>query len=408
MNHNTIDESKVEKFYNEIIKEFNNYGDILGKIDDFRSFIRSPEEREDGHVISTKISNISIYFQKELFEKLFYSISDTLSFDSKKGELVIGDNLYIELYLPRLFYPSRNENTDAIYKEYDKVFIFVKGTGEIYYHSKVLPYFISTLKNRFFNKSILESKEFNFYDFFKPIEGLIIIDKDGISNEEIENLSKNLKFQIAKQYGLIPIEEDLLTSRFTLSIANGKIKTDVKSKTTPTIDYYLKGLRTTNVFYQFLNFYQVIEHYCVVYSLKYLTKKIEEGEPYQVYNEIKGNIKREEYVIYLAVSHLLQNQENKLKTELDKLNQDNSVQNLISKLNEISSKYSIKDFNNWQNNYSENLGRLIYKIRNEIVHAKRKKDILDDLVYEYSNIFQYIVEILKNISEKAIEEDLGL
>lgn len=403
--NNTIDTSKIDRFYNGIVREFDNHEDIFGKIDDFRSLIQSSEEREDGYVISTKISNLGIYFQKELFEKLFYSTYDVLNFDSNPGELVIGNDIYIELYLPDSFYSP--ENIDTIYKEYDKVFIFIKGRGETYYYSKVIPYFISTLKNRFVNKNILEEKEFNFYDFFRPIEGLVIIDKHDIPENKFKNLSKNLKFQITKRYGLIPIEEGQLTSKFNLSIKNSEIK-NVTSKTTSAIDHYLKGLRTTNIFYQFLNFYQVIEHYCVAYSLKHLTKKIRKEESYQVYNEIKSKIKKEEYVISLAVSHLLIDYEDALKTNLTELNQSNSVQNLISKLNEVSPDYSIKNFNNWQDNYGENFGRLIYKVRNEIVHTKRKEDILEDLALHYPNLLQYIVKVLKNMSEKAIEEDLGI
>lgn len=408
MSISNIDESKVEKFYNEIIGEFDEHESIFGGLNDFKDLIKSSEEREDEYVIPTKMPNICLYFQKELSEKLFYLGSNNLNFDSQEGKLRTENELYIELYLSGLFHPSENENND-INKDYKEVFIFIKGKGEIYYSSKVIPYFISTLKNRFISKKILEVKEFNFYDFFKPIEGLIVINKNDISDEGIENLSKSLKFQIAKKYGLIPKEESLLTSKFTLSNENGEIRTDAKSKTTPAIDYYLKGLRITNIFYQFLNFYQVIEHYCVVYFLKYLTQKIDKNEPYQVYNEIKKNIRKEEKVISLAVSYLLQNIDSELKANLDEFNRDSSVQNLIGELNEASSGEAIKDFNNWESNYGENLGGLIYKIRNEVVHTKRRReDMLGDLASKYSNVFQYIVVVLKNISEKAIEEDLGL
>ena len=134
--------------------------------------------------------------------------------------------------------------------------------------------------------------------------------------------------------------------------------------------------------------------------------KIEEKEPYEAHKIVK-NMQKEEYLISYAVAYFLQGREDKLKTVLDKLNQGNSVENLIKRLNEISSN-PIEKFSNWQNDYAENLGRLIYKIRNEIVHTKRKKDILGDLISKYLNVFQYIIEILKDISEKGIEEDLRL
>lgn len=402
-----IDESKATKFYNEIIREFDNHEEIFGELDDFKDFVKSSEVKEDGFAVPTKIANTSIYFQKELFENLFYPGFTQPSFDSKEGKLVIENKSYIELYLSPLFYPRENENND-INKDHEHIFFFIKGKGEIYYTSKVIPYFISTLKNRFVKKIVLEEREFDFYDFFKVIQGLIVINNEDFSGEEIENLEKNLKFQIAKKYGLIPIEEDVLTKKFTLPKGDVEIKTEVKSKTSIAIYYYLKGLGVTNVFYQFLNFYQVIEHYSIVYSLKYLSKKIETAEPREAHKTIK-KMQGEEYLISFAVAYFLKDREGILKTVLDKLNQGSSVENLIERLNEIcSNSNSIENYGNWQNDYAENLGRLIYKIRNEIVHTKRKKDILGELVSKHLDVFQYTVEVLKNVSEKAIEEDMGL
>jgi len=71
----TIEEPAVEKFYNEIIVQFDTYEDIFGKIDDFKSFIQSPEKKEDEYVISTKLQDLNIHFQTDLFDLLFSSYS---------------------------------------------------------------------------------------------------------------------------------------------------------------------------------------------------------------------------------------------------------------------------------------------------------------------------------------------
>jgi len=401
-----IDESKTTKFYNEVIVEFDKHEEIFGKLDDFKDLIKSSEEREDGLAVPTKLSNTSIYFQKELFENLFCLGFAQANFDSKEGKLIIDNKLYTELYLSPVFYPRERELSD-INKDYGKIFVFVKGKGGIYYSSKIIPYFIRTIKNRFINKNVFAEREFDFYDFFKTIEGLIFINKDDFSGDQVDRVEKNLIFQMAKKYGLVPIEEEILTKKFTLPKEGDEFKIEVESKTSLAIDYYLKGLRATSAFYQFLNFYQVIERYSLVYSLKYLIGKIEEKEPYEAHQIVK-NMHKEEYLISYAVSYLLKGRESELKTKLGILNEEDSVQDLIIKLKEISS-HEIKNFYNWkENNCTENLGKLIYKIRNEIVHTKRKKDILGDLISKYLNVFQYIIEILKDISEKGIEEDLRL
>ena len=410
-----IDKKKSKKFYNEIIKKFPE-GKVkyyFGEEQDFFKSISFADFLEEDNIFKVNFkNNLEIEFFKILFEKLFINNED-YNFNKTRNE-IINDAEYT--YIPfkeidnvRFSNEIKTQHFLPI-KENKSEFIFINLASSYDYPDEITDYFIRTMADSLIGDfSSEEVNNFNFFAFFKPIKYLL---KIRVNSKDLLNL---LKYFLARDMGVCPIEDcSNLVLEFEVDRKVDNIY-DTKNNSflihpipqeTEAISYYINALREREPFYQFLDFYHILETYCYNYCIDHLIDFLKNQEPYEVFKNI-GNLKREEYIISRSIEFICNNNNfGNLKNELNQL--EDKINQFIIEINKTVSGEEIRIFSRWeedeQNTYYYYLGKLIYKLRCEIVHRKIQKNPVTKYSQSYPKIMRILKLIMKKISEVIIDE----
>ncbi len=414
-----INREKVKKFYDEIFTKIIERSDLPVLLSDynyekFLSSIENSSENIDKEIenefIELEITpNFKIKFQKELFEELF------------TGEKLFEFSHEIGVQEEKQFYCLEFKFVDTIInppdmKEWDQdkgIYFYINPKGEIERLSKkVIPYFITTMSRRLKQKINIDEGVHNFYHFFSSIEGILWMDRRMLGGNSGELLLQNLKFLIAKNYGLVEKRSSLLI-KFQLNedeIFSENLDIEkMKKRTSNAIEYYLRGLSTPDIFVQFLSFYQVIEYYSVKYTIENLREKINcrNIDPHEIYKELKEKIKQEAYLIGSLFQYTNDKKCIQIKEYLEKNVNVEKFKKFVEVMKRESSDELLKNFEHWnKSNTGYNFGSMIYKIRNEIVHKKKLENPIEKYSEEYYDIISAIVQIMKLLCEEIIKRDV--
>ncbi len=412
----SIDEKKSKKFYNKIIKQFpkEKVEYYFGREQDFFESICFFDFLKEDNIYKVSFkNNLEIEFFKTLFIKLFTKNKD-FNFNKSRNEIVDDveytyipfeemDNVKLDNELEtQCFLPIKEDKSE---------YIFINLVLSYDYPDEITDYFISTMAGSLITDFSFEgAKNFNFFEFFKPIKYLLKIKGDST------DLLYPLKYFLAKDMGIYPPKDHLnLLSEFKINqkIDNIYDKTNNSflihpaQRKTEVISYYLNALQEKDPLYQFLDFYHILETYCYNFFIEYLKDFLKNTEPYEFFKNAE-KLKKDEYIISKSIEFICSNELSyNWENDINPLEED--MNKFIAEINENISGDKFKSLSNWrkdkQNPYYYCLGRLIYKVRCEIAHRKIQKNPITKYIRSYPEIIKLFNSIMKKISEVIIERE---
>ena len=259
---NNLNDSKIEEFYKNIVKEFREYEKIWGLKSDFKSSLEQPIKKSENSIeINIFKSSIHISFSLFLFKLCFCNADSSVDLDEYeyyelKG--AIGCKIS-EKDFEKNYYTF----TTKEFSEDEKGKLFIIYCEETY-EDEASYFLYENLKDRI-KKDIfrLNPKEnYKFQELFIPIEYLLVLQKN-IKDEYKEFILYKLA-----SVGLVnPSDEDIeikeikKISSITLETESEQIicKESSEENEHKAYKFYISAINNQNIFYKFLDLYHVIE-----------------------------------------------------------------------------------------------------------------------------------------------------
>lgn len=371
--------SKIEKFYENIIKEFSKHERLWGSKLDFKSSLENPIEikKRKNSIEIELISSIRISFSPFLFKLCFCNTDSSVDLDKYE---------YYELkgaigckISEKDFEKNCYAFTTTELSEDKKGKLFIIDCEEIY--EDEAGYFLyKNLKDRI-KKDIfrLHLKEiYKFQELFIPIEYLLILQKN-IKDEYKEFILYKLA-----SVGLVnPSDKDIeikeikKISSITLEPESEQIicRKSSEENEHKAYKFYISAINNQNIFYKFLDLYHVIEYFFTRKQEEFIEKVKKNTEIAKHIN--LGLIEKEKTKIVLLLS--LQSKREEIFEKFKKIKQDTLI-NAFQKCKKLPTIQT--NTSKPPELFLPNLGSFIYGIRCVVTHRDAGEKHIEDILYK--------------------------